>query len=72
MNKFMIYDESYEIDSIETTLNIDPDYAEAALAREIEHTNREKGFWAVIIIGGIENRYRMIDDKFVNYMTIER
>ena len=69
-NTFCIYEGSYMFDSVDTTLNISPDFAEMKLAKAIEYRESDK-YWASIRIGDIERRYKIIDDVFTETMVID-
>ena len=69
MNTFMLFEDSYQIDRIDTELNIKPHFAEYHLAKQFEY--REGNYWAKIQVDGIETRYKIIDDVFTETKRFE-
>jgi len=62
-NVFMLFDNSYQVDRIETTLNITEEYAGYRLAKEMENVPNGR-FWAVIITNCIERRFEIKNNRF--------
>jgi hypothetical protein len=58
-NIFMLFEGSYQIMRKETELNINETYAQYHLAKQTEYRESNKGYWAAIIMGNTERRFKI-------------
>ncbi len=53
------YEGSYQFNSVETNLNISPDYIQMQLAKQYEYRATNESLWADIVIDGVTSRFEL-------------